>query len=73
VSRHIKHVISEIVAPWGPGIDERPPVMSAEERATKYWAHKNAKDERRRRRREGEVESGEEIVDGMVEGTQVAS
>ena len=50
VSRHIKHVVTEIIAPWGPGIDERPLVMSEEERNT-VWREKKAKKMERREAR----------------------
>jgi len=71
VSRHIKHVVTEILAPWGPSIEERPPVMSAEERMAKYKAAYDAKRERRDRERKGESE--DDRVEGVVEGTAVAS
>ncbi|KAL8974325.1 MAG: hypothetical protein Q9197_001445 [Variospora fuerteventurae] len=41
-SKHIRHVVTEIVAPWGPALEERPPVPSmaalAEERRAKHEA-----------------------------------
>ncbi|KAL2045612.1 hypothetical protein N7G274_002040 [Stereocaulon virgatum] len=65
VSRHIKHVVTEIVAPWGPGIEERPRIMSREERFEKWRVWKEGKEKRRRERREA-VERGK--VGAKVEG-----
>ncbi|KAK4691951.1 hypothetical protein P7C71_g5157, partial [Lecanoromycetidae sp. Uapishka_2] len=74
VSRHIKHVVSEIVAPWGPGIDERPPVMTAEERFAKWKAGKDRKMERRRLREEAASEGNQAMgVQDAMEGTAVTS
>lgn len=66
VSRHIKHVVTEIVAPWGPSIEERPAVMSWEERMAEWQEKKDRQTERRKARRMG-------VVQGVVEGTAVAS
>ena len=72
ISRHIQHIVTEIVAPWGPGIDERPPVMSEDERLAVRREKKEMKTERKMMREAGT--SGDEApVDGMVEGTMVAS
>lgn len=86
VSRHIRHVVTEIVAPWGPPVEERPPVLSEEERWRRVREKTERKKERRRERKgeggvrgkeeEGEGEgreSEEDRVEGMVEGTAVAS
>lgn len=83
VSRHIRHVVTEIVAPWGPAVEERPPVLSEEERWRRVREKTERKKERRRERKgegggvrgkEGEGrESEEDRVEGMVEGTAVAS
>lgn len=83
ISRHIRHVVTEIVAPWGVGVEERPPLLSEEER----WRRVREKTERKKERRavrkgdggvrgegkEGEGESEDDRVEGMVEGTAVAS
>ena len=53
VSRHIKHVVTEIVVPWGPSIEERPPVMSEEERMAIWRGKKEAKMERQKARETG--------------------
>lgn len=73
ISRHIKHVVTEIVAPWGPSIDERPPVLSEEERVRRLQEKTRRKQERRRERKPEKGESAEDRVEGMVEGTAVAS
>ncbi|KAF6219403.1 hypothetical protein HO133_005229 [Letharia lupina] len=73
ISRHIKHVVTEIVAPWGPSIDERPPVLSEEERLRRLQEKTLRKKERRRERNAETGESAEDRVEGMVEGTAVAS
>lgn len=83
ISRHIKHVVTEILAPWGPGIDERPPVLSGEERHQLWKEKYDAKIARRtgrpmkvegsREPREDEGETSDDKVEGMVEGTQIAS
>ncbi|KAL6721190.1 hypothetical protein ACLMJK_000292 [Lecanora helva] len=69
ISPRIQHFVSEIVAPWGPSIEARPPVMSQEQRVAVRREKKERKNERKRVRREGD----EVPVEGMVEGTQVAS
>lgn len=51
-------------------MEERPPVLSEEERAAKWKARKDAKLERKRLR--NSESEGEEGVEGMVEGTTVA-
>ena len=84
ISRHIRHVVTEIVAPWGPGVEERPPVLSEDERWRRVWEKTERKKERRRERTgegkvgdgKGEGEGGvseEDRGDGVVEGTAVAS
>lgn len=91
LSRHIQHVVSEIIAPWGPAIEERPPIFTAEERRMIWQEKYDAKVLRRtgRGKREGSREARaaqgaaeeakvaneteEDHVEGMVEGTQIAS
>ncbi|KAI0969111.1 hypothetical protein F4678DRAFT_440997 [Xylaria arbuscula] len=46
-SQHVRHVVKHIIAPYGSGIEERPPVPSIEERAEQRIAQRAAKDERR--------------------------
>lgn len=67
--------MTEIVAPWGPGgVEERPPVLSEEERRARVREKTERKKERRRERDAGgEGESEEDRVEGVVEGTAVAS
>lgn len=55
-SRTVHHVVERIVAPFGTPIDQRPPVMSREERDTAREEKRAAKWERREQRR---AESGE--------------
>ncbi|KAL9138363.1 MAG: hypothetical protein Q9175_000403 [Cornicularia normoerica] len=73
ISRHIKHVVTEILAPWGPSIEERPPVLSEEERARRLQEKTERKKERRRERKPEKGEVAEDRVEGMVQGTAVAS
>ncbi|RYP65231.1 hypothetical protein DL771_008395 [Monosporascus sp. 5C6A] len=51
-SQHVRHVVKHIIAPYGPRIDERPPVPTLEERLAERAAKRAAKDERRRLLRE---------------------
>ncbi len=69
VSRHIYHVVDQIVAPWGTGVEERPRVLTREEREERYRS-KRARKEARRGAREvvGEM-VGE--VEGLSEGAKV--
>ncbi|KAI1428918.1 hypothetical protein F5Y12DRAFT_582553 [Xylaria sp. FL1777] len=46
-AQHVRHVVKHIIAPYGPGIEERPPIPSMEERAAERLARRVAKDERR--------------------------
>ena len=55
--------MDQIVAPWGSGIDERPRVLSKEEREEIYRGKRRAKEGRRELRRKGVV--------GMMEGEKV--
>ncbi|KAI1362377.1 hypothetical protein F5Y08DRAFT_341713 [Xylaria arbuscula] len=50
-SQHVRHVVKHIIAPYGVGIDQRPPVPSLQERAAERLAKRTAKDERRTLRR----------------------
>ena len=66
-------MVTEILAPWGPSIDERPPVLSEEERLTRLREKTERKKERRRERNLEKGESAEDRVEGVIEGTAVAS
>jgi small subunit ribosomal protein S17 len=46
-SRHKRHVVKHIIAPYGPPIEERPPVPTLEERIAERDEKKRLKDERR--------------------------
>lgn len=77
-SKHIKHRVTEIVAPWGPPIDERPKIPSDEEILAMKEAKKAAKMERRAQRRDrGEISEeagGSQSSPGGVEALmEVAS
>lgn len=49
VSGHIKHVVEEILAPWGPAIGERPPVLNEAERLKLYRQRQERKLEKKMR------------------------
>ncbi len=70
-SRRIQHVVTEIVAPWGPPIEERPKVLSDEERMDIRTTKRAAKLERRKLRREkgtiGEVEPEGKMREGGID------
>ncbi|KAF4497669.1 ribosomal s17 [Fusarium agapanthi] len=53
-SQHKRHVIKQIIAPYGTPTAERPPVPTLEERIADYEAKKAKKDERRAARRQEE-------------------
>lgn len=55
-------MVVEILAPWGPAIEERPPVLKEVERLRMREEKREKKVERRRGRREGEGEVGGEEV-----------
>ena len=63
VSRHIYHVVDQIVAPWGSGVEERPRVLTREEREERYRV-KRARKEARRGLREVVGEEVEELSEG---------
>jgi len=52
VSKHVHHVVSSIIAPFGSSIEERPAVPTEEERLAEREKKRAAKDERRRMRSE---------------------
>lgn len=77
MSRHISHVVVEILAPWGPAIDERPAVLTEAERLKLRQEKRQRKEERRALRREGglgaEGREGEELEGGPRRGPTAAS
>ncbi|MCJ1391975.1 hypothetical protein MMC18_008488 [Xylographa bjoerkii] len=62
-SRHIRHVVTEIVAPWGDPIDERPPVLTSAQREERRGA-KRARKLARREERRGGSEGGGDVGGG---------
>ncbi|KAI4119933.1 MAG: hypothetical protein LQ345_000192 [Seirophora villosa] len=50
-SKHIRHVVTEIVAPWGPAVEDRPPIPRIEALAEESRAKHQAKKEKRRAER----------------------
>ncbi|KAL1963996.1 hypothetical protein VTN77DRAFT_7542 [Rasamsonia byssochlamydoides] len=56
-SRHVRHVVERIISPFGVPIEERPPVMTREEREAEWAAKRAAKLQRRYQRW---VESGKQ-------------
>jgi small subunit ribosomal protein S17 len=66
-SKHVHHVVSSIIAPFGTTVEERPPVPSAEEREAERDKKKAAKDERRRSRRNGSVDGESVLANGADE------
>ncbi|KAL8950714.1 MAG: hypothetical protein Q9222_003273 [Ikaeria aurantiellina] len=53
-SKRIRHIVKEIVAPWGPPLEERPPLPNLEELLAQERAKRGVKMERKaERRREG--------------------
>lgn len=55
--RNLENVVLEILAPWGPAIDERPPVLTEEERLKIVQDKQERKLERRLKRQEKETET----------------
>jgi len=49
-SRHVKHIVNSIIAPYGEPIEARPPVPSREELFAEKEAKKSKKTERKRLR-----------------------
>ncbi|KAI4109241.1 MAG: hypothetical protein L6R37_000672 [Teloschistes peruensis] len=43
----IRHVVTDILAPWGPAVEERPPIPTFEQIAEKVFTKNHAKSERR--------------------------
>ncbi|KAL8784145.1 MAG: hypothetical protein Q9213_004119 [Squamulea squamosa] len=56
-SKHIRHVVTEIIAPWGPPAEERPPIPSVEDLDAQYAAKREARLARKKERiKEGKAE-----------------
>lgn len=51
-SQHVRHVVKHIIAPYGPGIDERPPIPTMQERAALRQTRLILEAQRREVRRE---------------------
>jgi small subunit ribosomal protein S17 len=51
VSKHVRHVVSRIIAPFGDPIEARPPVPSLEERVEERERRRAEKEARRAARR----------------------
>ncbi|KAL8915470.1 MAG: hypothetical protein Q9171_000034 [Xanthocarpia ochracea] len=49
-SKHIRHVVTQILAPWGPPAEERPPILSLEDLDAQYMAKREARAARKRER-----------------------
>jgi small subunit ribosomal protein S17 len=60
VSKHVHHVVSSIIAPFGPSIEERPPVPTEEERIAERERKRAEKDARRSERRLKARDEGKE-------------
>ncbi len=67
-SRHITHVVVEILAPWGPAIEERPPVLTEVELLKIKKEQREKRVERRRLRQEGRNDEEGKEGDGQSEG-----
>lgn len=69
VSKHVRHVVTEIVAPFGPAIAARPRVPTEEERVGERGRRREGKVGRRRAKREGAGggEDGPEAVEAEEE------
>ena len=63
--------MKHIIAPYGPGIDERPPIPAMEERVEERLKKRQEKDERRALRRS--VDEGGRIVEMFTKATKKAT
>jgi small subunit ribosomal protein S17 len=70
-SQHVRHVVKHIIAPYGPGINERPPIPTLEERAEERLKKRRVKDERRALRRS--VDEVERTVGALAKATKKAT
>ncbi|KAL8804491.1 MAG: hypothetical protein Q9182_002498 [Xanthomendoza sp. 2 TL-2023] len=57
-SKHLRHVVTQIVAPWGPPAEERPPIPTLEELDAQKKAKRKAKTARRSARRKASEGDG---------------
>lgn len=57
-SKTKRHVVNRIIAPWGPPIDERPPVPTPAERDAMHAADRAKKVARKQLRRQAEAMEG---------------
>lgn len=57
-SKTKRHVVNRIIAPWGPPIDERPPVPTPEERLAAHAADRAKKLARKQLRQRAEAMEG---------------
>lgn len=63
-AKHVHHVVSEILVPFGPPIGERPPVPTEQERLDQYNIKRAEKLERRKLRREA-AQGVQEAIDTL--------
>ncbi|OCL01267.1 nucleic acid-binding protein [Glonium stellatum] len=68
-SRHIRHVVSSIIAPFGTPINARPPIPTEEERIAERQRRRLAKDVRQAER--GRVPSQLRIAEAIKQGREV--
>ncbi|KAI9797891.1 MAG: hypothetical protein M1833_005091 [Piccolia ochrophora] len=62
VSKQVHHVVTGIVAPFGPPVDARPPIPTEDERRKEHAEKRARKLERRELRREQGESSGAEVT-----------
>ncbi|KAI1656127.1 nucleic acid-binding protein [Daldinia decipiens] len=67
VSKHVRHVVKHIIAPYGPPIEDRPSVPTLEERVAKRADKRAAKLERRALRREEQAREAAEEREAALE------
>jgi len=70
ISRHVRHVVNRIIAPFGEPVEARPAVLSEVERLEERRRKKEEKD--RRRGKLGEVLEGEKAEAQKQTGTVTA-
>lgn len=70
-TKHVKHVIGRIVAPFGVPVEARPPVLGLEELVRSKEEKRARKVARAVARAEGEVEGDAEKVEGEGESERV--
>ncbi|ROV89351.1 hypothetical protein VMCG_09626 [Cytospora schulzeri] len=51
-SKHKRHIVNRIIAPWGPPLEERPPLPTIEEREAEHAAKRAKKVERKELRKQ---------------------